>query len=333
MKKISLALISIAILACSNAESKTANKRKGASPIASNQTKKSAKDGDELKEISKGFSKPKTPNGQQISKPVKQKDLKQVIHPEVIEAPLGDSQEVQGYLTEKMIVRESPMTIIELPTELPIDNSSAYQEILSNNVSSSGKVNYVSIKKDLKTLEVAIVYYQENTPKSSWSTNQKLAYWINAYNLFTIKLVVDNYPTSSIKNISGGKPWDKKFIELDGKTMSLNDIENGIIRKQFNEPRIHFAVNCASVSCPKLLNQEYTSSNLNTLLDKQAKRYINDKNENTFTSNSAKISNIFDWYKDDFKGGVIPFLNKYLASPLPADTKISYEEYNWNLNN
>jgi hypothetical protein len=226
----------------------------------------------------------------------------------------------------------------ELPSppspEMPqIDFSKVYGQILSSNVSSSGKVNYAGIKKNIEMLNQAISHYQENTPKSSWSSNQKLAYWINAYNLFTIKLIVDNYPVSSIKDIANGKPWDKKFIELDGKKMSLNDIENGIIRKQFNEPRIHFAVNCASISCPKLLNQEYTASNLNSLLEKQAKRYINDKNENTFTANSAQISNIFDWYKVDFDGGVIPFLNKYLAAPLPLNAKISYKEYNWNLNN
>jgi len=214
-----------------------------------------------------------------------------------------------------------------------VDFSKVYPQILSSYVSSSGKVNYAEIKTNSQMLDQAINHYQENTPKSSWSSNQKLAYWINAYNLFTVKLIIDNYPVSSIKNIANGKPWDKKFIQLDGKTLSLNDIENGIIRKQFNEPRIHFAVNCASISCPKLLNQEYTASNLNSQLEKQAKRYINDKNENTFTSNSASISNIFDWYKLDFDGGVIPFLNKYLDNPLPENAKITYQDYNWNLNN
>jgi ribosomal protein S18 len=219
------------------------------------------------------------------------------------------------------------------PNMPQIDFSKVYPEILSNFVSNSGKVNYAAIKRNSEMLGQAIFHYQENTPKNSWSSNQKLAYWINSYNLFTIKLIVDNYPLSSIKNIAEGKPWDKKFIQLDGKTMSLNDIENGIIRSQFSEPRIHFALNCASISCPKLLNQEYTAANLNTLLEKQAKRYINDENENTFTGNSAKISNIFDWYQQDFKGGIILFVNKYLSTPLPTNATISYQDYNWNLNN
>lgn len=214
-----------------------------------------------------------------------------------------------------------------------VDNSTAYAELLSKYVSSTGKVNYAGIKKNEAKLNQAIEYFKENTPQSNWSNSKKLAYWINAYNLFTIKLVIDNFPVSSIKNIANGKPWDKKFIQLDGKTMSLNDIENGIIRKQFNEPRIHFAVNCASVSCPKLANEEYTSTNLNTLLDKQAKRYINDHNENSLTGKTIQISSIFDWYQGDFVDGVIPFLNKFSNSKIRSDVKITYKEYNWSLNN
>jgi hypothetical protein len=224
-------------------------------------------------------------------------------------------------------------TVNNLKKKSEVDPANAYGEILSKYVSSAGKVNYAGIKKNFIQLDKAIAYFQDNTPQSAWSNSKKLAYWINAYNLFTIKLIVDNYPVTSIKNIAGGKPWDKKFIQLDGKTMSLNDIENGIIRKQFNEPRIHFAVNCASISCPKLANEEYTSSNLNTLLDKQAKRYINDMNENSLAGKTIQISSIFDWYQGDFVGGVIPFLNKFSKSKIRLDAKITYKEYNWNLNN
>ena len=143
--------------------------------------------------------------------------------------------------------------------------------------------------------------------------------------------MVDNYPVKSIKDIAGGKPWDKKFIKLDGKTLSLNDIENGIIRKDFNEPRIHFAVNCASISCPKLLNKAYTAGNLNSLLESQTKRFINDNSMNMISATKPEISNIFDWYKVDF-GNVITFLNKYSDTEIESSAKISYKEYNWNLN-
>ena len=214
---------------------------------------------------------------------------------------------------------------------IKVDFSQVYGQILSNFVSSSGNVNYSAIKTNRQMLSQATQHFEENLPEASWSKNEKLAYWINAYNLYTIELVVDNYPVKSIKDIAGGKPWDKKFIKLDGKTLSLNDIENGIIRKDFNEPRIHFAVNCASISCPKLLNNAYTSGNLNSLLESQTKRFINDNSMNSITASKAEISNIFDWYKVDF-GNIITFLNKYVDTEIESSVKISYKEYNWNLN-
>ena len=214
---------------------------------------------------------------------------------------------------------------------IKVDFSGVYGQILSNFVSSSGNVNYSAIKTNREMLSQATQHFEENPPESSWSKNEKLAYWINAYNLYTIELVVDNYPVNSIKDIASGKPWDKKFIKLDGRTMSLNDIENGIIRKDFNEPRIHFAVNCASISCPKLLNKAYTSGNLNSLLESQTKRFINDNAMNSITATNPQISNIFDWYKADF-GNVISFLNKYSNTEIESSAKISYKEYNWNLN-
>ncbi len=211
------------------------------------------------------------------------------------------------------------------------DFSTAFNSLLKSYVSSSGKVNYSGVKSNKELLTQATQYFEENPPQSSWSKNQKLAYWINAYNLYTIELIVDNYPVKSIKNIAGGKPWDKKFIKLAGRNLSLNDIENGIIRKDFNEPRIHFAVNCASISCPKLLNKAYTASNLNSLLESQTKRFINDNSMNSITATNPQISNIFDWYKVDF-GNVISFLNKYSNTQIESSAKISYKDYNWNLN-
>ncbi|MBU2019142.1 MAG: DUF547 domain-containing protein [Bacteroidetes bacterium] len=223
----------------------------------------------------------------------------------------------------------------EVSTEIPkIDFSKVYGQLLNLYVTSNGKVNYKGLKKANELMDQAIYHFKENTPQSGWSDNQVLAYWINAYNLFTLKLVTDNYPVNSIKDIAGGKPWDKKFIQLDGKTLSLNDIENGIIRKQFKEPRIHFAVNCASISCPKLINKEYNKDNLNSLLTQQTKAYLSDKSENVITENSLNISNIFNWYKDDFSvaGGVTEFIKKYSGTDVKSNASIGFQEYNWNLN-
>ena len=207
--------------------------------------------------------------------------------------------------------------------------------LLSKYVSSSGKVNYAGIKSNKSSLDKIIKEFKDNYPGSGWSSNKKLSYWINAYNIFTIKLIVDNYPTSSITKITA-KPWDKKFVKLGSHTYSLNHVENEIIRKKFNEPRVHFALNCASKSCPVLLNAAYTASNVQSKLTSQTKRFFKDTSKNKF-DNKKKIyiSKIFEWYKEDFtKNGstVVKFINKYRTEQL-ASPKILYTDYSWDLNN
>lgn len=231
-----------------------------------------------------------------------------------------------------------PLVIKPDLTDVAADtyNFHSYKDLnslLSTYVSSSGKVNYAGIKSKASKLKAILKEFQDNYPQSNWSNNQKLSYWINAYNIFTIKLIVDNYPTSSITKITD-KPWHKKFIKLNGSTISLDHIENGIIRKKFNEPRIHFALNCASKSCPVLLNAAYTPDNLQSKLTSQTKRFLNDSSKNKFGSNEIFISKIFDWYKADFtkNGTVIDFINKYRTEQLSSPT-IKYSEYSWDLNN
>ena len=205
--------------------------------------------------------------------------------------------------------------------------------LLSSYVTYGGKVNYASIKANKSQLEDITKEFESNFPGTGWSSAQKLTYWINAYNVYTIKLIVDNYPTSSITNITA-KPWHKSFIKLNGKTYSLNQIENDIIRKQFNEPRIHFALNCASKSCPVLLNMAYTPSTVYAKMTSQTKRFLNDSSKNTYGDKEVQISQIFDWYGADFnKGGktIFDFMNKYRTEQLDKQ-KITYQEYSWDLN-
>ncbi len=206
--------------------------------------------------------------------------------------------------------------------------------LLKKYVSSAGKVDYEALKANKSEVDAVIKDMKENTVESSWTSKQKLAYWINAYNIFTIKLVIDNYPVKSIKDINNDKPWDKKFIEIGGKTYSLNDIENNIIRKDFNEPRIHFAVNCASISCPKLINEAFTASKMESQLTKATKDFLKDTGKNKLEESKIQISNIFNWYKADFEkaGGVISFINKYSDTEVKSDATVSYMDYNWNLN-
>lgn len=211
-----------------------------------------------------------------------------------------------------------------------IDHST-WDQFLKKHVDANGNVNYEGIKKDETELKTYLNQFVNNTPKSSWTKNEKLAYWINAYNAFTIKLIVDNYPLKSIKDIEN--PWDKKFIPSGGQLISLNHIEHEILRKM-SEPRIHFAINCASVSCPKLLNEAFVAVTLDSQLNKVAKGFINNSKKNELAKNEIKISKIFKWFDKDFEknGSIIDFLNSYSNVKIDSNAKIGYLDYNWNIN-
>lgn len=217
---------------------------------------------------------------------------------------------------------------------------STWTSLLKKHVDTKGHVDYKGFKTDEVKLDAYLAVLSKNPPTSSWKKEDKLAFWINAYNAFTVKLVVKNYPIKSIKELGGAiykvnTPWDIKFIEIGGETYDLNNIEHSIIRKQFNEPRIHFAVNCASVSCPNLRNEAYVGSKLNSQLDDQAKIFINDLTKNKISTESAQLSKIFTWFKSDFNTGgssVEKFINTYSTSKINSKTKITYKEYSWNLN-
>jgi len=230
--------------------------------------------------------------------------------------------------TETNVAPDEPSTSSEKDGELSHQELDA---LLAQYVRSTGKVNYAGIKVDLAKLESYLTKL-EGVAVATLSTKEQLAFWINAYNAYTIKLIIDNYPVSSITDLEGGKPWDKKWIKLNGQVLSLNNIENDIIRPQLNEPRIHFAVNCAAKSCPSLLNQAWTADNLEANFEKQTKAFVNNATYNVITSSQATVSKIFEWYAVDF-GDLASFLNKYSATKLDAGTSIIFKEYDWALNN
>ncbi len=207
----------------------------------------------------------------------------------------------------------------------------AFDSYLKKYVSGTGMVNYGGMKSDYQPLKNYLNKLAESTPKSDWSRNEKLAYWINAYNAYTIDLILSNYPVSKITDLDGGSPWKVSRIELEGKKYSLDQIENQIIRPQFNEPRIHFAVNCAAKSCPTLMNGAFLPSKLSRQLESQTKMFINNSAFNNITEGSAKVSKIFEWYGEDF-GDLRNYLNKYSNQQIAKGTKIEFNEYDWSLN-
>lgn len=219
---------------------------------------------------------------------------------------------------------------------------STFNTLLNKHVDSDGWVDYDGFLKDKDQLTTYLDLLKKNPPnKSTWSDNEQLAYWINVYNAFTIDLVLQHYPVESIRDIGSkiqiprvSSPWSHKFIEISGEKYSLDNIEHGIIRKQFDEPRIHFAVNCASYSCPLLRNEAFVADKLDKQLDEQTRKFINDPTRNKITSKKAQLSKLFSWYTGDFtKNSTLKeYIAKYADAEVTKSTKISYLDYRWELN-
>ena len=178
---------------------------------------------------------------------------------------------------------------------------------------------------------------------AKWSRDQRLAFLLNAYNAFTVKLVVDAHPVESIKDIGGllGSPWKKKFVPLLGRTISLDDLEHVWIRPQYNEPRIHFAVVCASVGCPRLQRQAFRATDLEAQLATATREFLGDRRWNKVTPKAVEVSSIFKWYGSDW--GDTKALRTFLADGmslgepvksrfLAGEIPLKFTSYDWSLN-
>ncbi|WP_298539593.1 DUF547 domain-containing protein [uncultured Aquimarina sp.] len=264
-----------------------------------------------------------------------------IINTEVIENKKAEDsildsttrKKVEKEIKDKTPVKEETTeTIVPTVIKKIRPDHSGWNLLTKKHVSASGKVNYNGFKSDISKVEFYLKQLEQTSPQKDWTKNEKLSYWFNLYNASTIHLVATAYPLKSIKDINNGKPWDKKFIKSGHRTYSLNEIENTIVRPNFNEPRLHVAFNCAAVSCPKLLNEAFTPTKLNNQLDKLSKTWINDSTKNKITENTIEISKIFEWYNVDFKKGIITFINKYSDTKTNESSEIQYLEYNWDLN-
>lgn len=225
-----------------------------------------------------------------------------------------------------------------------------FSEILQDYVK-DGLVDYKNLANDDRLKEYLDQLSSIDPEKLNQS--QQLAFWINAYNAFTLYIISENYPVESITDLhTGGKiigyllgktVWDKEFIIINDKKYSLNNIEHKILRKM-NEPRIHFAIVCASISCPELRNEAFEADKLEIQLEEQAQRFINDPSRNSFDlgNREAEISEIFNWFDEDFGDSeeeVLIFISDYLTDEIASEIKdnfsewdISYMDYDWGLN-
>lgn len=236
------------------------------------------------------------------------------------------------------------LLLFTAPTLAFDHNYSQYGNFLKKHVVVEGAqslVHYKEIKEDIETLNKILRPWQKVGLKDyeQWSSDQKLAFLINAYNGFTLKLIADNYPVKSIKDLGSFfvGPWKKEFFSLFGRKTHLDFIEHELIRKNFKEPRIHFAVNCASLGCPSLALEPYRAQDLNTQLERAARTFIQNTDRNHFDSKKkiASLSKIFKWYGDDFKkmtGTDFKTYIKKFVPPFKKDWQIDWLSYDWNLN-
>lgn len=234
----------------------------------------------------------------------------------------------------------------------PFDQThSAWNKILQSSVATDGatsRVNYAALKthpNDLNTY-LAKVERVSIDEFSGFTEKQKLAFLINAYNAMTVKLILDHYPVKSIRDIGGlfSNAWKIKFFTLFGEKHRLDDIEHEMIRKKFNEPRIHFALVCASKGCPALRNEAFVAGRLDEQLNKAAIAFLRDPNRNHFDTKTStlSLSSIFKWYGKDFEktfGSVKAFVAPRIAKDAAEEAaikndsvKISYLDYDWSLN-
>lgn len=235
-------------------------------------------------------------------------------------------------------------TAVTTATAAPIDRDT-FDKLLKKYVDKKGLVNYRGLKAnaaDLKEFNSYLAMLSKNPPKDSWSKAEQMAYWINAYNAYTIRLILDHYPLKSIKDIGSSiqiplvtTPWAHKFFSIGNEKMSLDNIEHGILRKQYNDPRIHFALVCASLSCPRLRPEAYSAARLSQQLDEQGRDFLNNPAKNKITPAKAQLSKYFDWYKSDWNDNgqsVVKWVNKYSTTNITDNTPITYLDYNWSLN-
>ncbi len=219
------------------------------------------------------------------------------------------------------------------------------QKYVETDQSGLNRVKYGQVSDEDANALKAYIAELGQVPINSLNKQEQLAYWINAYNAVTIGLVLEHYPVKSIKDIDLGGgffssgPWSQKLFEVDGEKLSLNEIEHRVLRPIWKDPRIHYAVNCASISCPNLQKQAFTSKNTEALLDQGARTYINGSYNISIKDGKLSLSKIYTWFQGDFgssDAAVLEHVRKY-ASPETTEklanfTSITDYTYDWGLN-
>ena len=215
-----------------------------------------------------------------------------------------------------------------------------YAELLDKYVVNH-RVNYTGFQKEEARLDQYLNQLSAVDP-AQLTRSQAMAFYINAYNAFTIKLILTKFPDiNSIKELGGffSSPWSKEFVPLNGRMVTLDYIEHEVLRPQYKDARVHFAVNCASKGCPPLRNSPYTGMDLERQLEEQTIAFINDPARTYVKDGTLYVSKIFDWFGEDFNDNPAAFVRRYAQGDLKqaldqagANISVSYLYYDWSLN-
>lgn len=219
-------------------------------------------------------------------------------------------------------------------------NHTIFAKLLADHVSDD-RVDYKGFKADEAKLDQYLDKLAQVDPEGL-TRSGRMAFLINLYNAWTIKLILSKYPNvESIKDLGSifRSPWKKKIVKFNGHVVSLDYIEHGLLRPTYKDPRIHFAVNCASKSCPPLRNEPYTGEKLEMQLNEATAVFINDPESNYIDKDTLYVSRIFKWYHEDFREGVIPFVKSFATGALKekieageAHLQVEFLPYDWSLN-
>ena len=232
------------------------------------------------------------------------------------------------------------LTLVKQSLSQIIVDHSIYSILLEKYVK-QGQVDYRGFKSEEAKLDQYLKVL-EKTDSDNLSRNEQFAFYVNAYNAWTVKLILSGYPgIKSIKNLGSilKSPWKKKICRIDGDVLTLDDIEHNILRPRFKDPRVHFAINCAALSCPPLISEPYRGDTLDRQLDHSVRSFINNPQRNYLEDNTLYISKIFKWFSEDFHDDVVGFFLKYAQGDLKkqleakrSKIKIKYLNYDWSLN-
>lgn len=223
-------------------------------------------------------------------------------------------------------------------------NHDAWDEILTDYARPAddgvNRVDYNGIKSKAASELKAYLIALQSVTISEYPRDEQFAYWVNLYNAATVQVILDNYPLESIRDIGllGQGPWKDKILKVEGRKLSLDDIEHGILRPLWKDVRLHYAVNCAAIGCPNLALKAYRASTLEAMLDDAARAYINHPRGFTKVKGKLVASNIFEWYQSDWgkDADVLTHARKYangdVAAMLSSAKTIDGYDYDWALN-